>query len=127
VEEVTEGIYEPVSGRTQADGTAARLQASLPGRGLELEARFQGGPECIRVDGLLRDTTGRDRAIGVSPRAALDLTGWTWYHDAEEREIIQPGAVCRRTYKCVSGVGQCSIYPWSAVSSPAAPRHGPPG
>ncbi len=52
--------------------------------------------------------------------ATLDLTGWTWFTDAEEREPIEPGRNYRYTYKCVSGIGACSIYPWSALTGAEA-------
>ena len=126
VEEVSEGVFEPVEGRTTVSGNIAAITASLPQRGLELQANLRADTECLRVDGVLKDTTGRDRAVAVRFALPLDLAGrapsagWSWYHDAEEREPIEAVALCRNTYKCVSGIGLCSIYPWSAVSGPDA-------
>lgn len=120
IEEVSEGVYEPVAGKTQrvADGVA--LKAALPDRGLEVDAVVRQGKECLRIDGEVRDTTGEDRALGLRFALPLDLAGWTWYRDAEERETIQAGSVYRHTYKCRTGIGLCSIYPWSAVTGPDA-------
>jgi len=120
VEEVREGVYEPVEGRTTVSGNIASIAASLPQRGLELEASLRADTECLRVDGVLKDTTGRDRAVAVRFALPLDLAGWTWHQDAEERELIRAGVLCRNTYKCVAGIGVCSIYPWSAASGPDA-------
>jgi len=120
IEEVSEGVYEPVAGKTQpvADGVA--LQTALPERGLEVDAVVRRGKDCLRIDGEVRDTTGEDRALGVRFALPLDLAGWTWHRDAEERESIQAGPVYRHTYKCRTGIGVCSIYPWSAVTGPDA-------
>ena len=120
VEEVNEGVYEAVAGQTKAAGGAVTLSAALPQRGLALEARFQPDRECVRVEGWVRDTTGADRAIGVKFALPLDIAGWQWHHDAEEHETIAPGRIYRSTYKCLSGIGVCSIYPWSAASGPRA-------
>lgn len=118
VEELSEGVYEPVPGRLETGAGKAVFRGSLAARGLELEATIAAQPECLRIDGEVRDTTGADRAIGVRFALPLDLGGWTWHHDAEEHEAVTPGAVLRRTYPCVSGIGVCSVYPWSAVSGP---------
>jgi hypothetical protein len=116
VEEVSEGVYEPVAGKTRTTADGVALQATLPDRGLEIEAVIRPGKECLRMDGEVRDTTGADRALGVRFALPLDMAGWTWHRDAEERETIQPGSVYRHTYKCRTGIGLCSIYPWSAVT-----------
>ena len=120
VEEVNEGIYQAVEGRTGIIQNGIRLDASLPGQGIGLQATLRADKECLRIDGMVNDTTGHDRAIGVKFALPLDLTGWRWYHDAEERETIDTARTYRHTYNCVSGVGACSIYPWSAASGPAA-------
>jgi hypothetical protein len=120
IEEVQEGVYQPVPGRLTASGRQTLFQGELAESGLRLQATFQAMPECVRIDGLLQDTSGADRAVGLKFALPWDAAGWTWHHDAEEREVIQPGAVCRRTYKCMSGIGVCSIYPWAAISGPAA-------
>jgi len=121
VYELSEGIYEPVEGWLEAGLQGLTFRGGFPQRGLELEATFREEKECLRVDGLVRDTTGRDRAVGVKFALPLDLTGWTWYTDAEERETIEAGRLYRYTYDCVSGLGRCSIYPWCALTPPSPP------
>jgi len=120
VQEVGEGVFEPIAGQLTPRPSGVRFKASLPQRGLEVEATFNCGLSCLRVDGQVRDTTGRDRAIGLRFALPLDLAGWTWHHDAEERETIRPGPVYRLTYPCQTGIRECSIYPWAAVSGPHA-------
>jgi len=118
--EVGEGYYEPVTGKITGAGSKLAFKGSLPKAGLELEATLMGDKECLRVNGVVRDTTGEDRAIGVKFALPLDIEGWRWFNDGEERETITPGPVHRYTYNCVSGLGRCSIYPWSAISGTTA-------
>lgn len=120
VQELSEGVYDAVPGHVSMTGNQAAFRGALPGRGLELEATLTADRECLRVEGEVRDLTGNDRALGVRFALPLDLAGWTWYHDAEERESIAAGPVLRRTYNCVSGIGLCSVYPWSALAGPDA-------
>jgi len=115
-----EGVYRPVTGKVTGKGSQLTFRGVLPGSGLELDATLMGGQECLRVEGVVRDTTGEDRAVGVKFSLPLDLEGWTWFRDAEERETIQPGLLYRHTYDCLSGVGRCSIYPWMALNGPRA-------
>jgi hypothetical protein len=120
IHEVNQGTYEAAAGETRVADGAVTLDAALPRRGLELLATIRPDRECLRVDGSVRDTTGRDRAIGVKFALPLDLAGWTWHHDAEERETIAAGRSYSLTYRCRTGLGLCSIYPWAAVSGPHA-------
>jgi len=116
--EANEAVYQPVIGRIERKGENAAFRSRLPQAGLELEATFTGTRECVRVEGVVRDTTGEDRAVGVRFGLPLDLAGWTWYTDAEERQSVEVGGVYRHTYRCKSGIGVCSIYPWAALSGP---------
>ena len=118
--EVNEGVYQPMPGRIQRVGDQAKFRGKLPQAGLELDATFSADEHCVRVDGIVRDTTGEDRALGVKFALPLDLAGWTWHNDAEEREPIATASHHRHTYNCESGIGVCSVYPWSALSGPEA-------
>lgn len=120
IEELSEGVFDAVEGTTEVSGKDTVFRGTLPQRGIALEATFRTDPQCLRVDGVVRDTTGRDRAVGVKFALPLDVAGWKWHHDAEERDAIEPGPTYRRTYRCVSGIGVCSIYPWSAITGASA-------
>lgn len=121
IEELSEGVFDTVEGTVEASGKdTVVFRGSLPQRGLALEAKFRTDVQGLRVDGVVRDTTGRDRAVAVKFGLPLDLAGWKWSHDAEERDTIQSGPAYRRTYRCVSGIGVCSVYPWSAISGSSA-------
>ncbi len=118
--EVSGNVYDPVVGGLAATEQGLSFEGTLPARGLELSATYQADGSCIRVDGEVRDSTGRDRAVGVRFALPVDLAGWTWHDDSEERRQIAEGPALLRTYTCQSGPGQCSVYPWSAVSGKQA-------
>ncbi len=117
--ELDEGRYTPIELQSAAEGDAVRHFGALPALDLELEAtatELEAGG--IRIDGIVRDTTGEDRAVGVRFSLPLDAAGWTWWNDAEEPEEIAPGGLYRRTFNCRAGIGLCSVYPWASVSGP---------
>jgi hypothetical protein len=109
-------VHVPVEAKAEQRGEAVALRGGLPRAGLELEATLTGDKECIRIDGTVRDTTGKDRAVAVEFRLPLDAMGWTWHLDSEERQTIVAAETYRHTYRCEAGTGDCSIYPWSALS-----------
>ena len=77
-----------IEGAVQAKGEALVIKGSAPGLDLEVEATFTPHAEHIAVDGVVRDTTGHDRALRVEFRLPLDARTWTWWDDiAESREI----------------------------------------
>ena len=118
--EVQEGVYQPLNGKLERKGEDTVFRSRIAQAGLELEAALRSDRECLRVDGVVRDTTGRDRAVGVKFALPLDLAGWTWHGDAEEREPIDAARIYRHTYACRSGMGVCSVYPWAALTGPEA-------
>ncbi len=121
IAEETEVPYVPAVGtfRRRPDD-AIEHRARLPSLGVELEASYRLENDAIRVDGMVRDLTGRDRAVGVRFSLPLDLEGWRWYDDAEDYQVIGPKRMHQNTFACEAGVGACSMYPWSAVTSPRA-------
>ncbi|MBD3292524.1 MAG: hypothetical protein GF393_06340, partial [Armatimonadia bacterium] len=116
---LSEGVYLPVEMSGEREGDAVTLSGALPEMNLELEATAtdleDGG---VRIDGIVSDTTGEDRAVGVRFALPLDAEDWTWWTDAEQREEIAEGALYRHTYDCKAGIGLCSIYPWASVTGP---------
>ena len=77
-----------VEGTTQAKGEAVVFMGSVPNLNLDVEATFMRHAEHIAVDGVVRDTTGRDRALRVEFRLPVDARGWNWWDDiAESRQI----------------------------------------
>ncbi len=121
VAEEVEREYHPVRGAVTRTDTGLSFTGAVPDLGLTLEATLRDDRQCVRVDGLVRDTTGADRAVGVRFELPLSAAGWTWYNDAQEAQTVGTDTVHRYTYSgCEAGEGECSIYPWSALSGPQA-------
>jgi len=118
VSEMMPAPYHPVPGTVLPAEGGVTFKGALPDAGLALEATVRGGGDYLRVDGVVSDTTGKDRAVGVKFALPANLRGWRWYDDTEENREISGDNLYRSTYKCKSGIGECSIYPWSAVSGP---------
>jgi hypothetical protein len=121
IAEAVEMPYLPAAGKLerQSDGGLC-LRARWPGLGLALEATFRSWGKALRIDGVISDLTGRDRAVGLRFGLPLDLAGWRWYDDAEDFQAIAPDGVYENTYACEAGEGACSRHPWSALSGPSA-------
>lgn len=121
IAEAVEMPYVPVAGKVelQPDGSL-RLQARLPSLGLAMEATYRRWRDALRIDGVISDLTGRDRAVGVRFGLPLDVAGWQWYDDAEDFQVIDRGGTYQNTYACEAGEGACSTHPWSALTGPAA-------
>jgi len=101
------GEAKKAEGGAQFTGTAAKCR---------VEATLKGDEKCLRVDGTVTDLQGEDRAIGLSFRLPLDAAGWTWFDNLEDRRTIEGDLTYALTYNCASAEGQCSIYPWSALT-----------
>jgi hypothetical protein len=56
---------------------------------LRLKTVYQGGPDLITVDSEIEDTSGQDRAVTVSFRLPIDASGWTWYNDIQNEQVIE--------------------------------------
>jgi len=120
IAQVGKTVYQPVTGQVEKRGDAVAFRGALADAGLELQATLTADDEAIRVEGVVRDTSGRDRAVGVRFGLPINAQGWTWYNELEEREEISAEKAYRHTYACKSGIGVCSVYPWSALSGPDA-------
>jgi hypothetical protein len=56
---------------------------------LRLRMVYQAGPNSITVDGEIEDTSGQDRAVTVSFRLPIDASGWNWYNDIQNEQVIK--------------------------------------
>ncbi len=113
-------VYVPVIGKLEKRGDGLTFQGSVPNAGLRLEATMESDASAIRVNGVVLDTTGEDRAVAVRFGLPVDAEGWTWCTELEDRETVAANGVHRYTYNCRTGIGECSVYPWSALSGPNA-------
>lgn len=118
VRELGRSVAQPVTGTVTGGETRAELTGEAARCGLT--ASFTATPDRLHVEGRIEDRTGRDRAVGVSFRLPVDATGWTWHDDIEDRRPVTDTGRYTNTYRCLSGEGICSVYPWSALSGQLA-------
>ena len=67
-----------IEGTAQAKGEPVLFKGSAPGLDLDFKATFTPHAGHIAVDGIVRDITGKDRALRVEFRLPVDARGWTW-------------------------------------------------
>jgi len=77
------------TGQIVTTGSGAELTSNLADMSLGLRAVYTAGPNSITVDAEIEDTSGQDRAVAVSFRLPIDASGWTWYDDIQNEEIIR--------------------------------------
>ncbi len=114
-----QGDFRRPLGKVRQEAGQAKFAGSDEALNLGLEATYKAGPSCITIDGLVRDTSGKDRGIGVYFALPLDAVGWTWSQDIRRSETIRAG----EAYAYTTGVGagttrNASLFPLAAVSGP---------
>lgn len=86
---------------------------------LRLSLEVQTGAERIRMNGILEDLRGIDRAVTVYVPIPLGEADWTWWRDMRQSAPAQSG-VFMNAYRTNAGaVGQSSTYPFAALTSPS--------
>ncbi|HIE48407.1 TPA: hypothetical protein EYP84_05915, partial [Candidatus Bipolaricaulota bacterium] len=84
---------------------------------LRLMAHYKVMGNCIRIDGEVKDLTGRDRAVTVYFALPLNAIGWWWSRDIRRNERIQVGnEYTNAVHIGVGANGRMSWYPLAAVS-----------
>lgn len=88
---------------------------------LRLKTVYQVGRDLITVDGEIEDTSGKDRAVTVSFRLPLEASGWTWYNDIQNEQVIENG-VCYGPARLLGRKDPMqrrtiALYPFSAMGN----------
>ncbi|MFC1633560.1 hypothetical protein ACFL5Z_01850 [Planctomycetota bacterium] len=75
----------------EAHPTSDRVEqvCELTDLSLRLRMVYQAGPDLITVDGEIEDTSGQDRAVAVSFRLPIDASGWDWFNDIQNEQVIE--------------------------------------
>ena len=111
-----------VEGSAGTTGEEVVFRGEAPDLSLELEAVFSAQGDHIRVDGMVRDTSGEDRGLRVGFHLPLDARGWTWWDDVAVSHAIAAG----QTYGyygsgwSVGSNRQVSVYPFASVTGEGA-------
>ncbi len=106
-------------GRVEPLADGVRQQWESPEQALAMTTTWRAVGDQVLVDGEVRDTSGRDRAVTVSVRLPLAAEGWTWYDDLSRRQAITPGV----TYGAARVLGDrrvISLYPFAALGNDRA-------
>lgn len=84
--------------------------------GLRLESTWSAARDHIAVEGSVRDTTGRDRAICLLFALPVDAAGWRWGDDLRRSRPIGGAGEYSKTVGVGAGAtGAMSFYPLGAV------------
>jgi hypothetical protein len=110
-------VPTPFGGSVTNDGGGLTQTASVGG--LDFNARFTNAGTAIRVDATLTDSTGQDRAVEVSFRLPLDVTGWSWDKDFVTSSAILDGVRYENNNTNFAVQGR-SRYPFMNVHGTAA-------
>lgn len=91
--------------------------ATMANSNIKLDAKFEGLDRMIKIETTVSDTSGFDRALSLSFKLPLNLTGWIWGDDiSSSRRIGEDGL-----YRNSQPLGEerwIATYPLASISSP---------
>ncbi|MCK4221486.1 MAG: hypothetical protein KAX25_01355, partial [Dehalococcoidia bacterium] len=87
--------------------------------GIHIEATIRGLSDRIAIEGMLRDTTGKDRCVQLTYRLPVAATGWRWHTGLDSFQTIEPG----RSVTNATEIGRdtnryISPWPYSSIDGP---------
>jgi hypothetical protein len=82
-------LQRQAQGDVQHASGRVKQVCELSDLSLRLSVTYEAGPSSITVDGEIEDTSGQDRAVTVSFRLPIDASGWKWYNDIQNEQVIQ--------------------------------------
>ncbi|OGG50106.1 MAG: hypothetical protein A3F84_02665 [Candidatus Handelsmanbacteria bacterium RIFCSPLOWO2_12_FULL_64_10] len=117
IRELPQPEQVPVQGRVSPGRDGGELQAEWGG--VRLDATIRGLSDRIAVEGVLRDTTGKDRCVQLTWRLPLAARGWRWYTGLDSFHVIEPGGA----YTNAAEIGRdtnryISPWPYSSLDGP---------
>jgi hypothetical protein len=108
--------WTPLRGKVELKGKTLFVQAT--GLGLELAATFTEQPDAIFCEGILRDTSGSDRAVVLSFALPLDATNWQWWDNLRVARRVDPKTATFYAATIRYGTrGEHSLYPFCALNT----------
>jgi hypothetical protein len=111
------GQWIPAGGTVQAAGGRLVQRSMNLTVQLELEAVWRAAAGAITVEGFIRDTSGRDRAVTVRLGLPIDAAGGTWWQDIQRAQPITNSVYASLQGTAgIGATGTASRYPWAALS-----------
>jgi hypothetical protein len=84
--------------------------------GLQLDAKVVNAADHIAIEGTLRDTTQKDRAVSLVFALPVDATGWNWgAHIRSARQIASGGEFSTNVAFEAGSNGSHAQYPYSNI------------
>lgn len=85
---------------------------------LSLDVLMTADDKCIRVSGMVTDTTGQDRAIVLMFALPVNAVGWQWHDDIRRSRTIEPDVEYINAVDIETGTdGQMSWYPVGSIGN----------
>lgn len=83
---------------------------------LGLRTEWKSRPDCLVVDGVVRDLKGSDRAVSVSFQLPIDAIGWKWGDDIRRSRTISGKTDFNNPAQVPCGAnGTLALYPLAAL------------
>lgn len=106
-------------GQVRRDGDALRWQATAESLKLRLSATYRVTGNAIRIDGVVRDLCGKDRAVTVYFVYPIAAIGWDWFDDQRSARRIEAGQKYQSFVRTGAGAnGFASRYPLACIAGP---------
>ena len=112
-------VQPRVSFRAQRDGQqiVQILEGKDEGLQLALSAMCRRVGDALRIDGTIRDLSGKDRAVTVYLSHPVDARGWQWHDDQRVSRNIEAGGKYHNYVSIRAGAnGMASRYPLACIS-----------
>ncbi len=112
-------LPKPVALRGKVAPVRDGVQFRSEEDGIHIEATIRGLSDRIAIEGMLRDTTGKDRCVQLTYRLPVAATGWRWHTGLDSFQTIEPG----RSVTNATEIGRdtnryISPWPYSSIDGP---------
>ncbi len=112
-------LPQPVALEGRLTPAAANVRLQAEHEGIQLDAAIQGLADRIAIEGVLRDTTGKDRCVQLTYRLPVAAQGWRWHTGLDTFQTIQPGTDLTNATEIGRDTNRyVSPWPYSSIDGP---------
>jgi hypothetical protein len=91
IEDVANGRTWVISGAITRTDQGLRSKATSEEHQLAVDAHYRVYDHFISIEGIIESTTARDRVINLVLSMPVDASGWMWWRNLNERDVISGG------------------------------------